>query len=181
MNTYIVLLRGINVSGKNKIRMAELRSHLTDSGFVDVETYIQSGNIVLRSEISSCIEISSLVEETIKSKLKLDVHALAIIPKDLKEIVLKNPFARVEEDASKVLITFLWDVPSEDKRIEYNSLRFPPDSAIIIDRAIYLHLPEGAAKSKYTNVLTEKRLGVIASGRNLRTCTTLLNMTFEPK
>ena len=181
MNKYIILLRGINVSGKNKIRMAELRSHLSDSGFQDVETYIQSGNIVLQSEVISCPKISRKVEEIVKSRLNLDVPALAIKPEDLKRILQNNPFAKIEEDAAKVLITFLWDDPGAKNQEMYNSLSFPPDRAIIIENVIYLHLPAGSAKSKYTNVLTEKKLDVIASGRNLRTCTTLLNMTLEPK
>lgn len=181
MKTHIVLLRGINVSGKNIIKMSVLKEALQDTGFSDVETYIQSGNILLSSSLESNAEISSKVERVIKDTFGLNVPALVLAPGSLKKYVANNPFLSVAEDTKALLICFLWDKPNHDSISFVESKYFPPDDIRIDGKIIYLYFPEGSAKTKFTGAFLESKLKTRATIRNWRTCQTLIKMAVEAK
>src|SRR6186997_187583 len=93
MKTYVVLLRGINVGGKNKISMAELKLFLEEQGFKDVVTYIQSGNVVLRSDLPAK-KLSAKIEARLPKEFKLDsslIKILALPHKTFKNVVAQAP------------------------------------------------------------------------------------------
>lgn len=93
MKDYIILLRGINVGGKNKVSMQELKRCLEEMGFIDVKTYIASGNVILKSD-KSPTELQTLIEEMLPKKFKLDsdlIKVLVLTPNELKNIVSKKP------------------------------------------------------------------------------------------
>lgn len=85
MNTYVVLLRGINVGGKNKVPMAELRSYLEELGFADVSTYIASGNVILKSD-KSATEIQTVIEEMLPAKFNLDSELIKVLVLTLPQL-----------------------------------------------------------------------------------------------
>lgn len=93
MNAYVILLRGINVGGKNKVSMAQLREYLTDIGFADVSTYIASGNIILKSDKKPA-EIQKIIEDLLPQKFRLDselIKALVLNKKQLQSVVDNRP------------------------------------------------------------------------------------------
>jgi uncharacterized protein (DUF1697 family) len=93
MTTYIVLLRGINVGGKNKVPMRELKQHLEELGFQDVMTYIQSGNVILKSRLGAQI-ITDKIEAMLPAKFKLDssiIKILTLTAGQLQAIVDNKP------------------------------------------------------------------------------------------
>ena len=92
MQTYIILLRGINVSGKNIIRMPDLKSAFEKSGFHDVSTYIQSGNILLRSDLPNKVNVKTRCEELIHDHFNLDVPIVVRNASELRKVLGKNPF-----------------------------------------------------------------------------------------
>lgn len=173
MNTFIVLLRGVNVSGKNKIPMAELRSTLNKSGFQEVQTYIQSGNIILKSEESKeaiCIKI----HEAIKVEFGFEIPVLVSTPEEWEEMFVNYPFS--VENEKIVAFTVLDKVPSET-HMDITNVK--EDQYKIKGNIVYLYCPSGFGKTKLTNATIEKKLKVQATTRNLKTTRKLLELAKE--
>lgn len=169
MKTYIVLLRGINVSGKNKLPMAELRELLNDLGFQNVQTYIQSGNIVLESD-SSKTQVSKKIKQCIKSNYDYDVPVLVKTNDEWQKAIANNPFKSVEE--KQQYFTFLSNIPKE-KTIVIDAKQ---DEFEIIEDVVYVNAVGGYGKTKLNNNFFEQKLKVSATTRNLKTSIKLLEL-----
>mgnify|MGYP000336105947 CR=1 FL=1 len=175
MQTFIVLLRGINVSGKNKLLMADLRDVLNDLGFKKVQTYIQSGNVILESKEIKTI-VCKKIKEVILNKFGYDVPVIARTVSEWKKVIEGYPF--LTENEKIVAFTFL-DKTTEIKRVEIKNIG---DDKYKIDRdVVYFYCPNGFGKSKITNNLFEKKLKVAATTRNLRTVLKLLELSDNKK
>ena len=170
MKTYIVLLRGINVSGKNKLPMAELRELLSSSGFKNVETYIQSGNIILSSDETK-VEVCKKVNKGIADKFGYDIPVLVRTPQEWKAIIDKYPFSIANEKI--VAFTFL-DKTTSETEIEIKGIK--EDQYKITGDVVYLNCPSGFGKTKLTNNTIEKKLNLIATTRNYKTTLKLLEL-----
>lgn len=145
MKTYIVLLRGINVSGKNKLPMTDLRDLLNNLGFQNVQTYIQSGNIILDSDKSKS-EVCEEIKEAIKKKFEYDVPVIARTISEWEKTTENYPFSK--ENEKIVAFTFL-DKPTEEDTIEVKNSG--EDNYKIVDDVVYLICPSGFGKTKLTN------------------------------
>lgn len=170
MIKYIVLLRGINVSGKNKLPMQELRDLLKSSGFENVQTYIQSGNIILESKKEKT-EIAQEIKEAIDKKFGYDVPVIIRTVDEWKRIIDKVPYPLNE--GKSLYFTFLDRVP-EKTEITINKL--DSDEYTIINDVVYLYCLGGYGNTKLSNNIFEKKLEVKASTRNYRTTMKLLEM-----
>jgi len=167
MATWIALLRGINVSGKNILPMAELRRELEGLGFEDVQTYIQSGNVVFRSAARSATRAADRIADAVEGAHGFRVPVLVLSAKELEGAVRKNPFPQVS--AEKFLhFSFLFETPKRPDLDALAELATKKEEFRLIDRVFYLHAPEGIGRSKLA-ARAEKHLGVKATGRNLRT------------
>lgn len=109
MNIYISLLRGINVSGKNKIKMSDLKTLYESLHFHKVQTYIQSGNVIFANSLNEANVLARQIEQAILKTFSLEVAVLVMEASTFKEIINNNPFKT--QDPSKVLVTFLASVP----------------------------------------------------------------------
>lgn len=176
MKTCIVLLRGVMPVGKNKVPMAQLRQVLTDAGFEDVRTYIQSGNVILRTALSAS-ELEVRVRELIKEHIGPDLVVVVRTGAQLQKILDGDPFKDV--DRSRVFYTVFAQNPSTQKVEELVGQDFSPEDVVITKDAAYLYIPGNAARSKLSNNFLEKRLGVSATTRNLNTMTRLIEMSNE--
>ena len=114
--TYVALLRGINVGGKNKIAMAELKSLFASLGFEDVVTYIQSGNVVFRSASDDADALSVKIEREIAALSGIKPAVLLRTPKELATIAERNPYLSRDADLSKLHIVFLDHAPAQTPR-----------------------------------------------------------------
>ena len=170
MKTYIVILRGINVSGKNILPMAELRELLSSLQFENVQTYIQSGNIVLNSEFSK-EEIVDKVKNGIASTFGYDVPVLVRTIDEWEKAIANNPYPT--ENHKIVSFTFLSEVPIETV-VEVNITN--DDVHTVLNDMVYMYCPDGFGRTKLTNNLFEKKLKVTATSRNFRTTMKLLEM-----
>lgn len=175
MQTYIAILRGINVGGKNKIPMMELRSILTDIGLRQVRTYIQSGNIVFQAVESNASELADKVTRAIHDRWKYEVSALVLDKQQLTEIIEANPFAD-SSDVSSQHITFLAETPDQQLIDTLSEIQDPPNDIWTNHSAVYLFCPNGYSKTKFTNTYIEKKLKVAATTRNMKTSLVLLQM-----
>lgn len=177
MRTYVALLRGINVGGRAMIKMPALRSLLAEMGFEDVSTYVQSGNVVFKSSSRGADVIASDIEERIAAAFGLETTVLIRTPAELRRIADSNPFQDRETDYTKLHVVFLSSAPEAQAVNELDPNRSPPDEFSVRGREIYLHLPNGAGRSKLTIDYFEKRLGVRATARNWKTLTKLIELT----
>ena len=173
MNRYIILLRGINVSGKNKLPMAELREILNELGFQNVQTYIQSGNIILDSEETKEVTCQK-IKEGITAEFGYDVPVLARTPEEWKNTLEKYPFS--QENEKIVAFTFL-DRITKESVIEVKGSN--EDKYKITDDVVYLYCPSGFGNTKLTNSVIEKKLKVTATTRNLKTTIKLLELATD--
>lgn len=167
---FVVLLRGINVSGKNKLPMVDLRQILSDLGFQNVKTYIQSGNVILESNESKSV-ICQKIKKGIKEKFGYDVPVIARTIPEWKKTIENYPFPL--ENERIVAFTFL-DRKPEITEIEINNIG--EDQFKIENDVVYIYCPNGFGKSKITNNLFERKLKVTATTRNLRTTLKLLEL-----
>ncbi|WP_299681004.1 DUF1697 domain-containing protein [uncultured Tenacibaculum sp.] len=172
MKTYIVILRGINVSGKNKLPMQELRVMLEGLEFSEVKTYIQSGNIVLKSS-KETIEVEKIIKVGISKTFGYDVPVLARTVTEWEKAIANNPYSEVEE--KQQYFTFLSAIP-EIKSFDIDA---KADTYEVIDDVVYVNAVGGYGKTKLTNNLFEKKLNVTATTRNLKTTLKLLTLAKE--
>ncbi len=170
MNSYAAILRGVNVTGYNKLKMSDLRQSLEDDGFKEVSTYIQSGNIIFKSPDDDPYTLSEKIENLIQKRFGMSVPAIVLGIPSLRKIYENNPFLREGKvDESKLYVTFLATEPSEELIRQLSGKKFLPEEYIIKDREIYLHCPDGYGRTKINNNYFESKLKVSASTRNWRT------------
>lgn len=175
MKTYICLLRSVNVSGVNIIKMAELKTFWESLGYQDVKTYIQSGNIIFKSnqKLSEPI-LEKAIEEKFSTK---NVSVIIKSPEELAEIINNNPFTKEEDFNPKFnYCCFLQRLPDAEKIAAFNQLTFGTDSFTIKGNVMYIKYAEGAGKTKLTNKVIESKLGVQSTSRNWNTTNKLLDL-----
>jgi uncharacterized protein (DUF1697 family) len=177
MQTFVALLRGINVGGKAMIPMAELRSSLSALGFEDVVTYVQSGNVVFRTPSGDAPDLAARIEDRVAADFGFGVAVLLRTPSELEAIAAGNPFLSGRADPSQLHVMFLDGQPAAGAAAQLDPDRSPPDEFALQGREIYLRLPNGAGRSKLTLDYFEKRLAVRATARNWRTLTKLVELT----
>lgn len=177
MTTYIILLRAVNVSGKNIIKMAELKSHLENTSFHSVKTYIQSGNIILKSDLNKK-EVEKNVSQLIKKGFDLDVQVFVLTEEELQTIIAHNPFPETYPP-NKVYITILDHVPSKENMEKFSNIDLAEEQYVLTNDIFYFYVPEGMANAKLSNPFIENKLKVKVTGRNLNTILKLQNLTAQ--
>jgi uncharacterized protein (DUF1697 family) len=177
MQTFVALLRGINLGGTRMISMPELRSLLSEMGFEDVSTHVQSGNVVFKTSSRDPERLARGIEVRIAEGFRVDTTVFIRTPAELSEVGRGNPFEGRETDLTKLHVVFLSDRPTADAVSELDPNRSPPDEFSVRGREIYVHYPNGAGRSKLTIDYFEKRLGVRATARNWKTVTKLIELS----
>ncbi len=180
MTVCIALLRGINVSGKNAIRMPDLQDSFSALGFADVKTYLQSGNVVFRAGKLAQGELAARIAAQIKCDLGLEVPVLVISAKELDQIANSNPlWPKTGGDEKLFHSTFLAAAVSP---AAFRALQLPAaegERAVLAGRAVLLHCPHGYGNTKLNNHYFERALGVAATTRNWRTVLALQKLCAE--
>ncbi len=177
MITYIAMLRGINVGRGKAVKMQRLRTSFTALGFGEIKTYVQSGNVVFQSKRKSPAELTRTIEAKIQRDFGFTVPVLIKTSKELAQIVRDNPLLRVKGiDVSKLHVTFLSDAPPKTAAKALEDLATTRERFRILNREIYLYCPDGYGKSKLTNNTIEKEFSLVATTRNWRTVSALLEM-----
>lgn len=174
---YIVLLRGINVSGQKKIKMAEFRAQLESCGFKNVTTYIQSGNIILDSDLTTHAEVTNAVQEMIIKEYGWEVPTLSL---DYDYLVLcrdRYPFDAKAEELKLRFFTFLKEDPTSENIKMLDSHSFDNEEYYLKDRCVYFYAGNGYAKAKMNNNFFEKKLKVQATTRNWNTVSKLIELS----
>ncbi len=169
MKKFAALLRGINVSGQKKIKMAELKELFESLSFENVTTYIQSGNVVFHSVINDKAKLKGKIEKAIFDHFGYEVSVLIRARKELIKILNDNPFISAEVDETKLYVVFLEtkiDSAAEEMLITEKAKE---DKFKIAGTEIYLFTPGGFGRTYYNNNYFERKLKLTATTRNWRT------------
>lgn len=172
MKTYISILRGINVSGQKKIKMTDLKVVYEKLGFTNVQTYIQSGNVVFEYQETKVIDLQNMIFNAIQKHYSFEVPNLILTPKEIEEALNNNPFKNIE----KMYFTFLAETPAKENIEKLYTYSFDEEYYDLINKVVYSHFPNGAGRAKMNNNFFEKKLKVMATSRNLNTTKQLLEM-----
>jgi uncharacterized protein (DUF1697 family) len=173
MKKYVSMLRGINVGGRKRIGMEALRRAYASIGFSNVQTYIQSGNVIFEEvESEDRAKLAKRIEGKIKSDFGFDVLAFLRSANDLQNLISNNPFRNA--DLSKVHVTFLYTRPSSDFSLdEMGKAKGRGEDFKIAGEEVYLLCPNGYGISKLSNTFFERKLKVRATTRNWNTVNSL--------
>lgn len=174
MNPYISMLRGINVGGQKKVRMAELKSLYESLGFTNVETYVQSGNVVFDSEEQDANKMADAIEKQIENTFGFAIPVQVRSADDFQRVIESHPFR--DEEPVRVLVTFLKESPNPLKLEKLSHYEDKVDQYAIGEQEIFLFCPGGYGNTKLSNTFFEKMLEVTATTRNWRTVNKLYEM-----
>ena len=174
MARHIVLLRGVNIGSRNRVPMGELRELLTDAGYTDVQTYVQSGNAVVTTT-KSAKTVARECERLIAGAFGLEIAVLTRTRAQLAKIVERNPLGDVaDDDPKRYQVTFLDGRLSREVVRKLEDAVAPPEQFVVSGLEVYAWHPRGAARSRLWARLAGRDLGVNATARNWTTVTQLL-------
>jgi uncharacterized protein (DUF1697 family) len=174
--TYLALLRGINVGGKNKLPMKDLAEIFVGVGCADVRTFIQSGNVVFKAAASLSAKVPGLVAAQINSRFGYKTPVVLRTVDQLADVLSANPFLTRASGEGTLHVMFLADEPSSASVAALDPKRSPGDSYIVRGREVYMHLTNSAADCRLTNAYFDSKLATVSTARNWRTVTKLLEM-----
>lgn len=178
MQIYIALLRGINVSGKNKIKMTELKQLFLDIGFSEITTYIQSGNVIFSSEEKNTSNIENKIITEINNKFRYSIKVLVLQKETLESVFKSNPFKNEADfDFKKTCATFLDKIPTVEGIAKVKALAAKNELIIFKNKTVYLYCPNGFGRTKLSNNNIENKLKVSATSRNWNTVTKLVELS----
>lgn len=173
LGTYVGLLRAINVSGRNAVRMPELVGLLEEVGCRGVRTYLQSGNVVFSSAVRSAGRLEGVIEEGIEQRFGLEVVTLVRSAAEIAEVLAGNPYLGGGVDPAGLHVTFLKQAASEE-RVRALTVPDTEDSGVVVGRQVYLNCPNGYGRTKLNNAFWERKLQVKATTRNWKTVNALV-------
>ncbi len=178
MKTWIALFRGINVGGNHILPMAELRQELSALGLIEVQSYIQSGNVVFTAKTGSAASLAKKISTCIEEHHGFAPQVLVLDAAAVQAAVDANPFPDGIAAPNTLHFSFLEKEPAKPKLEEMEELRTHSERFQLIGKVFYMHAPDGIGRSKLA-AKVEKLLGVAATGRNYRTVAKILSMADE--
>jgi uncharacterized protein (DUF1697 family) len=180
MFTHLALLRGINVSGHNMMKMDALQSMLESIGFLNVETYVQSGNVFVDSEEESAASVGFKMKHEIFKAFGHEVPVVVVSKEDLESCFKNSPYLNEKDvDTKKLYVAFLSNTLRTESINDLKISQFKPDEAIIDGNKIFIKYAVGAGKTRLDQKYIEKKLNLNATIRNWNTVTQLLKMYQE--
>jgi uncharacterized protein (DUF1697 family) len=170
MTTYIALLRAINIGPHNKVGMSDLRDLLSALGMQDVQTLLQSGNTIFRSDVRTGAQLEGLIEGAISTRLHLQTDVMVRSHREWKAIIAANPFPKeARQDPSHLLVLPLKELPARGGAGALQDAINGREVVRVDGRCAYIVYPDGIGRSKLTSALIEKKLGTRGTGRNWNT------------
>jgi uncharacterized protein (DUF1697 family) len=177
VGTFVALLRGVNVGGKNMLPMKDLVAIFERAGCVDVRHYIQSGNVVFGAKPELGTRIAGLVAKAIERGHGIKVPVVVRTATEIQAIVGGNPYLDAGDvDAKKLHVMFLAERPSKERAATLDPHRSPGDAFVLRGLEVYLSLPNGVARTKLTNAYFDAALRTTSTVRNWSTVLKLAEM-----
>ncbi|MGH9097129.1 MAG: DUF1697 domain-containing protein [Acidimicrobiales bacterium] len=174
MPKFALLLRGINVGGNKRVAMADLRQLLSELGFTEVATLLQSGNAVFSFRRTKPEVLARRIQSAIREQLGLEVSCIVRSREEMEAVMAGNPLGKVATDGSKLLLVFLSESPDHKRMAEHDAVELDADQIRLGDRVIYQWCPEGILAAPAVGGFVEKYWSVTTTGRNWNTVTKLV-------
>lgn len=168
------------MSGQKMIKMDALRKMYEDLGYKNIQTYIQSGNVIFQCKKSKQNDLAKKISTQIAKQFGFEVPVIVMEVRELKEIILNNPFLNDHlKDLSHLHVTFLSSTPDSVNFENIKQGQPQGEKIALIGKTIYLYCPNGYGKTKFTNTWLENKLKVNATTRNWKTTNELLYIATE--
>jgi uncharacterized protein (DUF1697 family) len=184
MDTYIALLRGINVSGKKIILMADLKKLFESLKFADVKTFIQSGNVVFtrgkaaKGGKSGDQDMAAAIESAIVKKYAFEVPVIVRTAEEMAAVIETNPFRKTKlKEKERVYVSYLSEIPGKEGAKKLEGIASDFDEIRLKGREVYILCRGGYGETVFSNTLVEKCLGVKSTTRNLETTQKLVDLS----
>jgi uncharacterized protein (DUF1697 family) len=174
-STHIALLRAINVGGRNTLSMTDLKMIFQDLGCAEVTTYIQSGNVIFRASTACAARLPKTAAKAIADRHGLSVPVILRTAEEMQAAAAFNPFGE-RANPKRLYVFFLATLPETKRVAAINEMREPGEAFKVQGREIYLHLPNGAARTKFTNAYVDKALDTVSTMRNWNTVQKLASL-----
>lgn len=172
----VVLPKGINVGGHNRVPMAELRPKLAAAGYTDAVTILQSGNIIVTAyqpgqpdESTVATAVAASVQRLLADEFDVHVPCVARTAAEIHAILERNPLGHIADDGSRYLVNFLSPEPSPDLVRELMEADHTPEVVHVQGAEAYVWAPEGIKALRLTYAHLERHFGVTATARNWNT------------
>jgi uncharacterized protein (DUF1697 family) len=170
MESYVALLRAINVGGNNKVGMADLREMLGDMGFENAKTLLQSGNAVFQCAKRSETALEAELESATKDRFVVDIDYVVRSSRDVDQVIAKNPFPdAAKTDPSHLVVMFFKSAPSRETLEGVRGAIKGREEIELIGREAFITYPDSIGTSKFTGNVIEKKFGVRGTARNWNT------------
>ena len=167
MPAVISFLRGVNVGGHRLIKMDDLRKLCESCGLSQVQTYVQSGNVVFHAPAKDVARVSARMEKAIEQACGFHADVFVRTAEEMRDVIRRNPFAaQAETDPNRVLVTFLAAVPGAAARARALAVPCVPEELRIDGREVYIYYPNGVGRAKLSLTVLERALGIPGTGRN---------------
>jgi uncharacterized protein (DUF1697 family) len=177
MAVIVSMLRGVNVVGRNMIKMETLRALYEKLGFENPKTYINSGNVVFKTRMRSLSEVTKRIETAIEEEFGFRPHAIARTIPELRAVIANYPFAKRRAlEPHRVLVTFLADHPAAEAREKILKMKIKPEEVHFVGRELFIYFPNGQARPTFSWSVIERLLATPTTGRNWNSVTKLLEI-----
>jgi uncharacterized protein (DUF1697 family) len=177
MAVIISLLRAVNVTGHNMVKMDALRELYESLGLRDAQTYVQSGNVVFRTSAKDLVRLQKRIENGIEQSFGFRTSVVLRSSDELKDVIRRNPFAkRSGIEPNRLVVSFLAGEPGPDARDKVIQIKVGPEELRLDGRELYIYYGGGIGNSKLTPAILERALKVSGTARNWNTVTKLLDL-----
>ncbi|MGA7855638.1 MAG: DUF1697 domain-containing protein [Candidatus Acidiferrales bacterium] len=177
MPVIIAMLRGVNVGGHNKIKMEKLRSLCKTLKLRDACTYVQSGNLIFKTDERDLDLLAQRLQDAIERKFGFRPGTVLRTAAEMREVIGRNPFAkRRGVEPNRLLVTFLAGEPAAEAREKARKLDTSPEELRMDRREVYTYYPNGMARPKISWASIERILKTSGTGRNWNSVTKMLEI-----
>jgi uncharacterized protein (DUF1697 family) len=180
MAVVVCMLRGVNVLGRNKIKMDALKALCISLKFKDPQTFIQSGNVIFRTEEKDLDKIAKRIGDAIEKEIGFRPAVILRTTRQLRNAIKRNPFAKRDAiEPSNLLVTFLAGTPAKDAREQALAIKTDPEELHVIGSEAYIYFLNGQGRSKLSWSKIERALQTSGTGRNWNSVTKMLAIAEE--
>jgi len=177
MGVIVSMLRGVNLGPHRRIKMDALREVYELLGLKDVQTYVQSGNVVFRSSGRDLPKLAKRIEAAFEKKFGFRSDVILRTAAEMRDIIARNPFAtRSGIEPNRYLVTFLAADPGQELRAKVLAIKADPEELHFDGREMYIYFPNGLARPKLSLPAIEKILKITGTGRNWNSVLKLLEL-----
>jgi uncharacterized protein (DUF1697 family) len=177
MSVMICMLRGVNVGAHHRVKMEELKTLCKSLELREPQTYVQSGNVIFKTDEHARIKLAKRMEGAIRKTFGFQTDVVLRSTAELRDVVRRNPFAKRRGlEPSKLLVTFLASDPGEEPRLKVRAMRCAPDELFIDGREAYIYFPNGVGRSTLSWATIPELLKVPGTGRNWNSVTKMLEI-----